>query len=219
MSTKLKPFRLKILSKFAKIQSLKILDIGSGSHSSTITKKWLPKCHYTGVDRDVSYDNTAEDIQNMDAFFQLDLTLLDYAKIPNDTYDVIIMSHVIEHLHNGDKVLPLLFTKLKKGGLFYIEFPCEASASFPSKKETLNFFDDDTHVRIYSIKEVANIFMNEGFKVKMAGKNRSWINIVLMPIKILLQRITKGYVRGGVYWDYYGFADYLIAEKGCETIL
>lgn len=214
MSTKLKPFRLKTIGKYTDKKDLKILDIGSGSHSSTITKKWLPKCHYTGVDRDVSYDNTEEDIQNMDEFFQLDLTELDYSAIPDDTYDVIIMSHVIEHLYNGDKVLPLLFKKLKKGGLFYIEFPCEASASFPSKKETLNFFDDDTHVRIWSIKEVANIFMYGKFNVKMAGKNRSWINIALMPIKIPLQLITKGYVRGGVYWDAYGFADYLIAEKG-----
>ncbi|MDB4161414.1 class I SAM-dependent methyltransferase [Bacteroidia bacterium] len=214
MSTKLKPFRLKTIGKYTDKKDLKILDIGSGSHSSTITKKWLPKCHYTGVDRDVSYDNTEEDIQNMDEFFQLDLIELDYSAIPDDTYDVIIMSHVIEHLYNGDKVLPLLFKKLKKGGLFYIEFPCEASASFPSKKETLNFFDDDTHVRIWSIKEVANIFMYGKFNVKMAGKNRSWINIALMPIKIPLQLITKGYVRGGVYWDAYGFADYLIAEKG-----
>ena len=214
MSTKLKPFRLKTLGKYTDKKDLKILDVGSGSHSSTITKKWLPNCHYTGVDRDVSYDNTEEDVQNMDEFFQLDLTELDYSKIPDDTYDIIIMSHVIEHLYNGDKVLPLLCKKLKKGGLFYIEFPCEASASFPSKKETLNFFDDNTHVRIWSIKEVANIFMSEGFNVKMAGKNRSWINIALMPIKIPLQLIAKGYVRGGVYWDWYGFADYLVAEKG-----
>ena len=214
MSTKIKPFRLKVLGKYTAKSDLKILDIGSGSHSSSITKKWWPNCHYTGVDRDVSYDNTEEDVQNMDEFFQLDLTALDYSQIPDETYDVIIMSHVIEHLYNGDKVLPLLFKKLKKGGLFYIEFPCEASASFPSKKETLNFFDDDTHVRIWSIKEVANIFMNGGFNVKMAGKNRSWINIALMPIKIPLQLLTKRYVRGGVYWDWYGFADYLIAEKG-----
>jgi SAM-dependent methyltransferase len=213
MSVKLKPFRIRAIQNFSNRTDLKILDIGSGSHSSSITKKWWPDCHYTGVDRDVNYDNTPEDISAMDVFIQLDLTELDYKKIPDDSFDVIIMSHVIEHLHNGDQVLPLLFKKLKKGGLFYIEFPCEASASFPSKRETLNFFDDDTHVRIYSIKEVANIFMQENFMVKAAGKNRSWVNIALMPIKIPLQLLTKGYVRGGVYWDWYGFADYLVAEK------
>jgi 2-polyprenyl-3-methyl-5-hydroxy-6-metoxy-1,4-benzoquinol methylase len=68
------------------------------------------------VDRDVNYDNTADDIQAMDDFIQLDLTELNFEKIPDDSYDVIIMSHVIEHLHNGDQVLPLLFKKLKKGG-------------------------------------------------------------------------------------------------------
>tara|TARA_B100001059_G_scaffold174012_1_gene174256 strand:+ start:506 stop:1153 length:648 start_codon:yes stop_codon:yes gene_type:complete len=213
MSVKLKPFRLRAIQKFSKRTDLKVLDIGSGSHSSSITKKWWPDSHYTGVDRDVNYDNTPEDISAMDEFIQLDLTELDYKKIQNNSFDVIIMSHVIEHLHNGDQVLPLLFKKLKKGGLFYIEFPCEASASFPSKRETLNFFDDDTHVRIYSIKEVTDIFMQENFTVKAAGKNRSWVNIALMPIKIPLQLLTKGYVRGGVYWDWYGFADYIVAEK------
>ena len=213
MSVKLKPFRIKTIQKFSERSDLRILDIGSGSHSSSITKKWLPDCHYTGVDRDANYDNTPEDIKAMDDFIQLDLTKLDFDKISDNSYDVIIMSHVIEHLHNGDKVLPLLFQKLKKGGLFYIEFTCEASASFPSKRETLNFFDDDTHVRIYSIKEVANIFMRNNFGVRSAGKNRSWINIALMAIKIPLQILTKGYVRGGVYWDWYGFGDYILAQK------
>jgi hypothetical protein len=34
-----------------------------------------------------------------------------------------------------------------------------------------------------------------------------------MPFKIVYQSLTKGYVRGGVYWDFYGFADYVVAKK------
>lgn len=210
---KLKPFRIRQLERLGVSTSPRILDIGSGSHSSSITKKWWPNCHYTGVDKDVNYDNSPADIQAMDEFIQLDLTELNFDDIPNDTYDIIIMSHVIEHLHNGDEVLPLLCKKLKTGGLFYVEFPCEASTTFPSKRETLNFFDDQTHVRVYSIKELVNLFIRQQFSVLKAGKNRSWINIALMPIKIPLQLITKGYVRGGVYWDWYGFAEYVIARR------
>ncbi|MFT6384492.1 MAG: hypothetical protein ACJAQR_001324, partial [Bacteroidia bacterium] len=39
-----------------------------------------------------------------------------------------------------------------------------------------------------------------------------WI-LFRMPVKIPLQLLTKGYVRGSVYWDYCDFADYLVAEK------
>lgn len=34
---------------------------------------------------------------------------------------------------------------------FFWEWPRINSTKFPSKKGTLNFFDDETHVRIYSL--------------------------------------------------------------------
>jgi hypothetical protein len=55
--------------------------------------------------------------------------------------------------------------------------------------------------------------MRNNFGVRCAGKNRSWVNIALMAVKIPLQMLTKGYVRGGVYWDWYGFGDYILAQK------
>ncbi len=213
MANFIPPFRINILKKYSPTLSCKVLDIGSGSHSATITKKHFPLCHYTGVDRDQNYDNDAEDLANMDEFIQLDLTELKFDAIPDNHYDIIVMSHIIEHLHNGDDVVKGLMPKLKEGGVFYVEFPCEASKDFPSKKGTLNFYDDDTHVRIYSIEEIAGIFNKGGMKVLQSGKNRRLINILLMPIKIVVQKIQLGYVKGGVYWDWYGFADYLIARK------
>lgn len=208
------PFRFKILKKvFAKDQAVKILDIGCGSHSSTLSKKIFPNCFYSGVDRDQHYDNNEEDIQNMDAFFKKDLTQINFQNIPDQEYDVIIMSHIIEHLDNGDEVVKALIPKLKYGGYFYLEFPTPDSVNFPSKKGTLNFYDDDTHCRLYSIQELSNVLENQGLSIESSGKNRRWINIALMPIKIPLQLIINGYVQGGVYWDWYGFADFVFGKK------
>ncbi len=213
MRTMFQPFRIKKISKLIDKSDIKILDIGSGNHSATITKKWFPDCYYVGVDKDKNYNNSTLDNSIMDEFIELDLTQLNFDVIPDNSFDVIIMSHVIEHLLNGDKVLEGLMQKLKKDGIFYVEFPSENSIHFPSMRETLNFFDDSTHCRIYSLKEVCNIFLKSDFKVIKARKRRSLFNILVMPAKIVLQLLTKAHVKAGVFWDLYGFADYVIARK------
>jgi ubiquinone/menaquinone biosynthesis C-methylase UbiE len=208
-----KPFRIKLAQKYFPGKALSILDIGAGSHSASITKEWLPDCHYSGVDISKNYNNDEADFKAMDEFYQMDLTKLEFSAIPENKYDLIVMSHVIEHLHNGDKVIAGLLSKLKKGGMIYLEFPSARSVDFPSKQETLNFYDDPTHCRIFTVKEVSDILTGNNFNILSAGTRRQMINILLMPLKIVYQTLTKGYVRGGVYWDYYGFAEYVLAKK------
>ena len=207
-----KPFKIKLAEKYLGADEIKILDVGAGSHSATITKEWLPKCNYTGIDI-ANYGNDESDFRAMDAFIEMDLTKLDFGKIPENKFDMIVMSHVIEHLPNGDKVIEGLLSKLKKNGIIYLEFPSERSVNFPSKRETLNFYDDPTHCRIFSVKEVSEILEKKNMNILSAGIRRQMINIFLMPFKIIYQKITIGYVRGGVYWDYYGFAEYVCAQK------
>ena len=209
----IKPLKIKLAEKYLTKKDLNILDIGAGSHSASITKKWLPECNYTGVDLEGSYNNDDSDFNAMDTFIAMDLTKLEFSKIPEGKYDLIVMAHVIEHLHNGDKVIEGLLSKLETGGIIYIEFPSARSVNFPSKRETLNFHDDPTHCRIYTVKEVSGILEQNKFSVLAAGVRREILNILVMPVKIIYQRITKGYVRGGVYWDYYGFAEYVCARK------
>lgn len=207
-----KPFKFKLTQNYFSRSDISVLDVGAGSHSPSITKKWLPQCHYTGIDIE-NYQNDEADFKAMDEFIKMDLTQLEFEKIPENKFDLIVMSHVIEHLHNGDKVIEGLVSKLKEGGLFYLEFPSERSVNFPSKKETLNFYDDPTHCRIFSVKEVSELLVTNKLKILSAGTRRQLINILLMPFKIIFQSLTKGYVRGGVYWDYYGFAEYVLAIK------
>jgi 2-polyprenyl-3-methyl-5-hydroxy-6-metoxy-1,4-benzoquinol methylase len=60
------------------------------------------------------------------------------------------MTHVIEHLYNGDKVLKNILSKLKSNGFF-----------LPSMYNTLNFYDDPTHVHVYSVKELKKFLKNQ----------------------------------------------------------
>lgn len=208
------PSKFRFLNEyFKKNGQFILLDIGAGNNSATNTKKWFPNCTYHGVDRDRSYNNNDEDFELMDQFFEIDLTSLDFKSIPDNHYDAIMMAHVIEHLPNGTDVIQALTPKLKKGGLIYIEYPGIKSTTLPSKKGTLNFFDDDTHCRIYTKVELYNTLMKSSCTPLKGGTRRDFQNIALIPIKLIHNKLKYGYVMGSVFWDLLGFAEYVLAKK------
>jgi SAM-dependent methyltransferase len=207
------PFKFRLIKKKFKNQNFKILDVGCGNHSATITKKNFPNCEYHGIDSRRDYNVSNEDFLLMKKFYEIDLSILNFDEIPNNFFDVIMMAHIIEHLKNGDEVILALLPKLKRGGVIYIEYPSERSVNFPSKPETLNFYDDPTHVRIYAVEELKLLLQKNDLIVKEAGIRRSLSNILLMPAKIIYNKLKKGFVPGSVYWDLYGFAEFVYAIK------
>jgi 2-polyprenyl-3-methyl-5-hydroxy-6-metoxy-1,4-benzoquinol methylase len=210
-------FRI-IPPKFSKFYSelknkkFALLDVGAGTGSPTKTKRIFPNCEYHGIDKG-NYHNTQADFDIMDAYYEMDLTELKFDKIPNQYFDVMILSHVIEHLENGDAVIKGLLPKLKSGAHVYIEFPGKRSLKLPSMRNTLNFYDDPTHVRVYSAKEISEILDRNGFLIKSAGTRRHWPYMLLMPFTIIHQTIKHGFLPGGVFWDITGFAEYVYAVK------
>jgi SAM-dependent methyltransferase len=149
----------------------------------------------------------------MDEFFELDLTRLEFGAVPDASYDVLLFAHVIEHLANGDEVLRGLVPKLRPGGFVYVEFPGPQSLHLPSWKGTLNFHDDETHVRVFDAREVAGILRGCGLRIVRAGTRRDPLGILLTPVHALRAKQRHGYVPGGVFWDLFGFADVVIAER------
>lgn len=207
------PFKFRFLKKHFKNKGFNILDVGCGNHSASYTKFFFPNCQYYGIDSTTEYNTSKNDFELMEKFYEKDITQLQFNDIPNDFFDVIMMTHIIEHLHNGDAVIASLLPKLKMGGVIYIEYPSARSVNLPSKPETLNFYDDPTHVRIYTVEELNLLLQKYGLKVKEAGIRRSWLNILLMPAKIIYNKFKKGFVPGSVYWDLYGFAEFVYAIK------
>jgi SAM-dependent methyltransferase len=207
------PYRFREIRRRFGTRPFRWLDVGAGNHSASLAKRWFPRCHYAGIDRERGYNNDAADFAAMDEFFELDLTRLEFAAIPDAGYDVLLLAHVIEHLANGDAVLRALVPKLKPGGFVYVEFPGPQSLSLPSRRGTLNFHDDATHVRVFDHREVADLLRSCGLRVLRAGTRRDPLGVLLLPLHAWKARRTYGYVPGGVFWDLYGFADRVLAER------
>jgi 2-polyprenyl-3-methyl-5-hydroxy-6-metoxy-1,4-benzoquinol methylase len=111
------------LNKFINSYSedkIKLLDVGCGNKSPSITVSLFPKVEYFGLDKQ-EYNLTNEDkkiLENKYFLVDLDnLSELDNA-LPNNYFDFIIMSHVIEHTRKGTEILEILSKKLKVGGVY-----------------------------------------------------------------------------------------------------
>lgn len=190
-----------------------LLDVGAGNHSASKTKENFPNCSYYGLDLDRNTNYSSHDFEVMEEFYEVDLTTLKLDVIPDQFFDYINMAHVIEHLHNGDLVLPELFKKLKPNGYFYIEYPGPRSKKLPSMYGTLNFYDDPTHVRIYSLNEVQPLFERHKFQIIEAGTRRNYYYILATPFRILLTLMQGRKIEGNLFWDLLGFAEFVFAKK------
>ncbi len=201
--------KFQFLQRYFGSRAFRLLDIGAGNNSASKTLSLFPDCEYHGLDLDRNYNNDAQEFSRMKAFYEMDLTRLDYSTIPDQYFDAILVVHVIEHLFNGDQVLLGLMKKLRPGGIMYVEYPGQKSTRLPSMKGTLNYYDDPTHVRIYSYQELAALMEQNGYQVKRKGMRRSWFYVCVFPVRIILRWLRGKPVTGNIFWDLLGFAEYV----------
>jgi trans-aconitate methyltransferase len=207
------PAKYRYLNKLFKQGAFVLLDIGAGNHSASKTKKWFPNCEYHGLDLNKNYNNDENDFKLMKSFYELNLEELNLDSVPNAHFDFIMMAHVIEHLKNGDQVLVKLLAKLKPGGYLYVEYPGIRSTRLPRMKGTLNFFDDDTHVRVYSLTELYNLFLKNNTEIIKGGTRKYIPNILMMPFKVIHNLIKYGKILPSIFWDFFGFAEFILIKK------
>ena len=207
------PAKYRFLNKLFKQGAFVLLDIGAGNHSASKTKKWFPNCEYHGLDLNKNYNNDENDFKLMKSFYELNLEDLNLDSVPNAHFDFIMMAHVIEHLKNGEEVLVKLLAKLKPGGYLYVEYPGIRSTRLPRMKGTLNFFDDDTHVRVYSLTELYNLFLKNNTEIIKGGTRKYIPNILMMPFKVIHNLIKYGKILPSIFWDFFGFAEFILIKK------
>jgi hypothetical protein len=78
---------------------------------------------------------------------------------------------------------------------------------------TLNFHDDDTHVRLWTRAELERALVAGGLRITASGTRRDAFRIAVTPVRVVTSLVRQGWVSGSVFWDLLGFADRIVAEK------
>jgi SAM-dependent methyltransferase len=195
----------------------RILDIGCGNHSPTLTRRWFPDCTYSGADIQ-QYNNSEADLAAMDAFYPVGADGSGYDAIPGSSFDLVLLNHVVEHMAAPAPIVAALCAKLAPGGYIWIAFPSLRSLALPhSDDETLNFCDDPTHIRVPDVREVSNILLAHGVAIVHAGRSREGLLTTLGDIvklaKRLVRRAFTGRFSGRGMWYILGFEDHVLGRR------
>lgn len=197
----------------------RVLDVGCGNHSPSLTKHYYPHCHYTGLDRK-RWNCDQGDDRALDEFYAIDLEKPhELIRLPDDNYDVIFCSHVLEHVSQPHKVLEKLVPKLRPGGAIYVEVPSPRSLRLPRARHgrwvhgCLNFYDDPTHKALVPVEDIVETLTEMRLEVHRVGRRFLWRRIVLLPVYVVAGLILRGYVPASVLWDILGFADVVVAIR------
>jgi SAM-dependent methyltransferase len=194
-----------------------VLDVGCGNHSPSLTKRHFPECVYSGLDRE-EWNKDEADFQAMDRYILADLDAPHaLGSVPDRAFDIILCSHVLEHVKEPEQVASELASKLGAGGVMYVETPTPKSLRLPHAangwwgiKGCLNFYDDPTHRELVDLTALASRLRAEGFHVSPVRRRFLWRRVVLLPLYAMAGLLTRGYVPSSVVWDATGFAAYIL---------
>ena len=190
---------------------LKILDVGCGNGSISRIARWFPNAEIDGVTLHRE-ELTAHELSRSRNLHFVNLEIVKLSDIFFEKYDLIIMSHFVEHVTNSQKSIEQAISLLEIGGMIYLETPSEHSDKLPSMRGTLNFFDDPTHVRKWKQHELATLFQDHGAQILDSGVRRQWRRVFLLPMFLLID-VIKWQPPASSFWDLFGFAQYIIGRK------
>ena len=110
------------------------------------------------------------DLYDSHAMIKMDITEIIY---PDDYFDVIYCSHVLEHVQDDRKAMKEFYRLLKPGGWAILIVPIEAEKTFedPSITEPsdrLKIFGQEDHVRIYG-NDYIDRLIEAGFRVQISS--------------------------------------------------
>ncbi|MBP1838370.1 class I SAM-dependent methyltransferase [Formosa algae] len=92
--------------------------------------------------------------------------------IGDNSYDVIICYHILEHIQQDVKAMEELYRVLKPEGMCYIQTPFKMGEIYEddtilTPAARLKYFGQEDHLRIYSVEGLTLRLRKAGFKVEV----------------------------------------------------
>ncbi|MDR1930010.1 MAG: methyltransferase domain-containing protein, partial [Treponema sp.] len=118
--------------------------------------------------------------------------------LPPESFDVVLASHLIEHLNDPGRFAAEVFLILKKGGAFYVTTPNIQGfqARIFGNRWRSAIFD---HLYLFSVKTLTGLLENAGFLIE---KKALWGGLAAgtapAPVKSLFDRAAKRFGFGDV---------------------
>lgn len=140
----------------------KLLDIGCGAGLYTnFLRKNLPHIEIHGID--ISKNAIVKAGKNYPKIHFTSGSVYELP-FPNNTFDIITVFCVLEHLESPEKALQEIRRVLKKNGIFYSITPVEGDRMifFQSKALNKKFHG---HVQRYTRKSLQFLFRNNGYQI------------------------------------------------------
>ena len=189
-----------------------LLDVGCGFDSPRRIQQMIPKAIYTGIDIHPENEYLDRSTQRYIYCANPRLWAQTIQQMPH-MFDTIVCNHNLEHCQQPQEALEAMSERLKKGGYMYIAVPSSRSVAFPSRRGTLNYYDDWTHItapptiaKIITSLEEAN--MNILVTKECYRPTLAWLCGMLQePFSRAAGRVYPG------TWAYWGFESVIWATK------
>ena len=154
----------KIISAIMEDKNAPVIDVGAGNGGLLMALKELGYRNLTALDPS---EKCVENIKKKGIKAEIGSVFQHKVK---DKFDLVILSHVMEHLVEVDKAMSALISMAGDRGVIYIEVP-DASMYVENYVVPFYFFDTE-HINHFEEVSLINLGLSHGLQVFNLGKNK-----------------------------------------------
>jgi SAM-dependent methyltransferase len=152
---------------------------------------WLAS-RYQVVGADINEPALREARRNVPEGQFLVLSAENLGPLPDESFQVVIAKHVVEHLANPGRAIAEMARVLAPGGILLLATPNMDSPMRGLKKEHWIGYQDPTHVSLLSPAEWLDHLRQNGLRTKRVFSDGFWDAPYLPGLPVVLQKLAFG---------------------------